>query len=954
MPSYVRRFRFVLIALAVAALVGMLFTLQGSAHADGDIHVGRVARSPEISIETLLNPDGTLRTTGASGVVNTGGWNVTLDPKRGPVLSRESAAPMSDASWSALPRNGLKGNGAYVRAMVVYNGALYVGGSFLLSFDNGLALNNIAKFDGTNWSALAENGLTDEVTSLAVFNGTLYVGGWFTRTGDDVTKNLNHIAKYNGTSWSALSKNGLNGAVYAFEVFDSNLYVGGDFSSTQSPVLPTTLYNIARYDGTTWFALPNDGLNSDVYAIKSVGFALYVGGDFTASATGGVTLNKIAYLGDDEWGAMPNNGLSGDVLALATDGTSFVLYVGGEFHLTSDGTIELHKVAKYDGTWSGFPHNGLNGDVNSILVEGTDVYVGGSFSKTFDNSVTLNRIARYNGTAWNALPNDGLNNSVKAMQVWGTGIFVGGQFSQTADANVTGLNAIAKLKFASTQTGPTYVVNSNADTDDGLCDPVGQGYGNQDCTLREAIEEANDRSGANTIHFAADYVIALTASLPTITDHVTIDGETHKVVLDGGNAHRILRVASGKTLDLNRLTLREGFAQYDAPYGASGGAVYVDGGVLNVANSTFQGNTADNYGGAILSDGTTTISNSTFTDNSAGEYGGALIHTGGPEGLLGMNITNSTIRGNSASVGGGLYNQAQLTLTNTIIATSEGWNCETSKPLGMSINNLIRDTGNGACGLANGVNGNKIGVDPKLGALGNNGGVTETFALLAGSPAIDAGHNGTCAAIPISNTDQRGQTRPRDGDGNGSLTCDIGAYEGATVNTPTSTRTPTRTPTRTNTSVVPTNTRTSTRTPTRTPTKTNTPNGPSATPTRTNTSVGASNTPTRTSTATRTATRTATGTSCNAKPPKPTLKKPKDTTTVVTVKVPLKWTAVDCANDYQVIVKNMATGKNAVKQVVTKPKFKITNLPPGTYKWFVKARGDSGASKSLKFTFIKQ
>jgi hypothetical protein len=100
-------------------------------------------------------------------------------------------------------------------------------------------------------------------------------------------------------------------------------------------------------------------------------------------------------------------------------------------------------------------------------------------------------------------------------------------------------------------------------------------------------------------------------------------------------------------------------------------------------------------------------------------------------------------------------------LYNSIVADSiEGAECVGT--LTTNANNLIED---GSCGAT-------LTGDPKLGPLANNGGNTQTHLLLTGSPAIDAGESATCLS-----TDQRGVTRPLDGNGDGVVRCDLGAVE---------------------------------------------------------------------------------------------------------------------------------------------------------------------------------
>lgn len=150
--------------------------------------------------------------------------------------------------------------------------------------------------------------------------------------------------------------------------------------------------------------------------------------------------------------------------------------------------------------------------------------------------------------------------------------------------------------------------------------------------------------------------------------------------------------------------------------------------------------------------------------------------------------------------------------------------------------NLIGTGGNECSSLSS---TDLTGIDPKLAALADNGGPTQTEALLPGSPAIDAIPNNAC----VPEIDQRGAPRPYPAGG----ACDIGAYEyGAAPAAPDPAPAPPTDAPATTAAAAPTDTPIPTGTPTDTPTPTSVPTN---TPTDTPTSVPA-NTPTTNPTAT--------------------------------------------------------------------------------------------------------
>ena len=173
--------------------------------------------------------------------------------------------------------------------------------------------------------------------------------------------------------------------------------------------------------------------------------------------------------------------------------------------------------------------------------------------------------------------------------------------------------------------------------------------------------------------------------------------------------------------------------------------------------------------------GTLTITNSTLANNSVSYFGGGILNN--MKALL--TLTNSTLAANFAgSDGGGIMNWATLSVTNSLFGNN-------TAPTGPDVNNsgTIADARynvvyqGSASGIVNGVNGNQVGVDPLLDPAGlqDNGGPTQTFALLPGSPALDAGSNDQAVGPdgqPLA-YDQRGPGFPRILGG----TVDVGAFE---------------------------------------------------------------------------------------------------------------------------------------------------------------------------------
>jgi CSLREA domain-containing protein len=379
--------------------------------------------------------------------------------------------------------------------------------------------------------------------------------------------------------------------------------------------------------------------------------------------------------------------------------------------------------------------------------------------------------------------------------------------------------------------GATFVVNSTVDgldaaPGDGVC-AMADGA----CSLRAALQEANVLTGSHVITLPAGvYTLTIPGplgggSLEIVSGPITINGAGAATTIIEANQidhiiDHIFNIAFG-ALTLNDVTAQNSFDSCFSStnhFGLTLNRVVVQGcggSAISASPLPFSGSLAvmdstitRSVGGLRLGAGiNATITGSTISDNLGGgihavsEFGlstfvtvanSTIAHNKGPalslitlevfHGAAEAALINATIADNVEGIS--TYasgpSQSVVAAKNTIIAnnTDGGFsNCFNSTTFfAIDQGNNLEFPGN-SCGFSR---PSDVLADPGLGVLAFHGGLTQTMALLAGSPALDAGDDGACASSPIDSNDQRGVSRSVAAGAH----CDIGAFERATTTAP--------------------------------------------------------------------------------------------------------------------------------------------------------------------------
>lgn len=338
-----------------------------------------------------------------------------------------SAARSSAASgWHAL------GEGARGRVYSLAShadGTLYVGGG--LREASGQAVNGIARWDGSAWSAVddVQSPLRMDIKAMA-FHDDGDGPALFAAISDDGLR----LAKLREDGWELLGPP-INGNVESFAVADLGdgpmLFAGGAIANIRG----ADVGNFGWWHSGSWHgpSIDEGSLNNAVFAMQPMQrggrTVLLLGGWFTTAG-----LEQVSHIVEWDGSAWTTLGDGVDdtvhALAVFNDGSGEALYAAGAFTMAGGGSAG--SIARWDGSdWHPLG-DGIDGTVYALAAHNGVLYVGGSFTAA---DGTARNIAAWNGQRWSAL-GEGTNGEVHALAIHQGALFVGGDFFRAGDREV--------------------------------------------------------------------------------------------------------------------------------------------------------------------------------------------------------------------------------------------------------------------------------------------------------------------------------------------------------------------------------------------------------------------------------------------------------------------------------------------------------------------------------------
>jgi hypothetical protein len=302
----------------------------------------------------------------------------------GGTIAANNIAAFDGSLWHAL-ENGLTGEDPVrVNALVEYNGDLIVAGRFDMA--GAVAVNNIARWSSwSGWQSL-DSGITGdeytEIYALYVLDGQLYVGGSFTLAGDMTAEN---IARWDGTNWSAVGS-GRPTPVHCFTEWEDHLVVGAWYSLENPRSSVAYLVDDAFWREIGFITRINALTTMDYDGVEDVLIA------------GGSIVPLPGYIEGNLWRYDPNTGQWYEFEGgIGRDGTftanvqDLVVYndkliVTGSFQVVGDKLTRASNIAYWQGKWNrldeGLEDQGISlfmDTVKKTLHVGGEIWITGDY-----------------------------------------------------------------------------------------------------------------------------------------------------------------------------------------------------------------------------------------------------------------------------------------------------------------------------------------------------------------------------------------------------------------------------------------------------------------------------------------------------------------------------------------------------------------------------------------------